>query len=352
MYVPVVDKNQIPLMPTTPARARRWIQSGKATGFWKRGIFCVRLNQEPSKRNYQPVACGVDPGSKREGFTVKSKNHQYLNIQATAVDWVGIHIKTRREMRRARRSRNTPYRQARPNRLINKFKLPPSTKARWQWKLRICSWLSRLFPITTFVVEDIKARTWGGKWGKTFSPLQSGKNWFDSELGKLAEVRTWQGMETKQIRDELGLSKTKNKLAETFEAHCVDSFALAYSVVGGSSIPENKDLLLVVPLRFHRRQLHRLENAPGGIRSPYGGTMSAGFKRGSLVKHPKWGLTYVGGEMLKPTKKDPKRKLISLHSIETGKRLTQSADPKEIKFICFNSWRTANKLASSVSSAT
>ncbi len=42
--VPVVDYNQISLMPTTPARADKWIKSGKATPFWKRGIFCVRLN--------------------------------------------------------------------------------------------------------------------------------------------------------------------------------------------------------------------------------------------------------------------------------------------------------------------
>ena len=65
--VPVVDSNQTPLMPTTPARANRWIKSGKATPFWKKGIFCVRLNIEPSARNYQPVACGIDPGSRMEG---------------------------------------------------------------------------------------------------------------------------------------------------------------------------------------------------------------------------------------------------------------------------------------------
>jgi hypothetical protein len=28
-YVPVVDSQQKPLMPTTPARARRWIRAGK-----------------------------------------------------------------------------------------------------------------------------------------------------------------------------------------------------------------------------------------------------------------------------------------------------------------------------------
>ena len=68
MFVPVVDRQQRPLMPTTPARARRWIKTAKATAFWKGGIFCVRLNIEPAARELQPIAVGIDPGSKKEGI--------------------------------------------------------------------------------------------------------------------------------------------------------------------------------------------------------------------------------------------------------------------------------------------
>ena len=68
MFVPVIGPNQQPLMPTTPARARKWIQSGRATPFWKGGIFCIRLNVEPSTREVQPIAVGIDPGSKREAI--------------------------------------------------------------------------------------------------------------------------------------------------------------------------------------------------------------------------------------------------------------------------------------------
>jgi len=88
MFVPVVDQDNQPLMPTKPSRARWWIKEGKATPFWKRGVFCVRLNKEPSERAMQPIAVGIDPGSKKEGFTVKSEAHTYLNIQADAVTWV------------------------------------------------------------------------------------------------------------------------------------------------------------------------------------------------------------------------------------------------------------------------
>src|ERR1035438_10504246 len=67
-FVPVVDQNQIPLMPTTANRAARWIASRKATPFWNRGIFCVRLNVVSSGRNLQILALGIDPGSKKEGY--------------------------------------------------------------------------------------------------------------------------------------------------------------------------------------------------------------------------------------------------------------------------------------------
>jgi hypothetical protein len=55
-FVPVVDKDNKPLMPTIPARAKRWIESRKATPFWKKGVFCVRLNVEPSARETQKVS--------------------------------------------------------------------------------------------------------------------------------------------------------------------------------------------------------------------------------------------------------------------------------------------------------
>ena len=108
LFVPVVDNNQKPLMPTTANRAARWIKSGKGTPFWKRGVFCVRLNIEPSARTTQVIAAGIDSGSKKEAFTAKSDSHTYINIQLDAVTWVKDAVETRRNLRRSRRNRNTP----------------------------------------------------------------------------------------------------------------------------------------------------------------------------------------------------------------------------------------------------
>ena len=326
--VPVQDASGKPLMPCHPARARELVRKGRAVRRFDHGIFFVRLIDREGG-GIQPIAVGIDPGSKKEGFTVKSEKHTYLNIQADAVTWVSKAVETKRNMRRARRSRKTPCRATRKNR--SRGSLPPSTKARWQWKLRLACWLSKLYPITGFVVEDIKARTKGQRrWDQSFSPLEVGKNWFYGELSKIAPVELKQGWETKELRDELGLKKTSRKLAEVFEAHCVDSWVLANWSVGGHAKPDNTRLLCISPIRLCRRQLHMLQPSEGGIRRRQGGTRSLGFKRGSLVLHYTFGLCYVGGTC---------NNRVSLHSSVTGKRLTKTAKVLECTPVSYNSWK-------------
>ena len=327
LYVPVVSSTGKPLMPCHPARARELVRNKKAVRRFSKGLFYIQL-LERKDGAVQPVACGIDPGSKKEGFTVKSAEKTFLNVQADAVTWVKEAVNTRRMMRRGRRNRNTPCRASRMNR--SRSGLAPSTKARWQWKLRLSRWLSKLYPISIFVVENIKARTKGQrKWDVSFSPLQIGKNWFYGELSRLAEVQIKNGWETKEMRDTLGLKKTKNKMSEVFEAHCVDSWVLAASAVGGM-IPDNTQMACVTPIHFHRRQLHVLQPTQGGIRKSHGGTRSLCFKRGSIVKHPKHGVVHVGGTM---------GGRLSLHSRMDGNRLCRNAKPSDCKFLAYASFR-------------
>ena len=325
MLVVVVDKNQNPLMPTKPSRARRWIQSGKATPFWNNGIFCVRLNLDPSDTQLQEVAVGVDPGSKKEGFTVKSEAHTYLNVQADAHNKVGKKVAKRRELRRGRRSRKCPNRKNRTNRLANKDRIPAGTRARWDWKLRILDWLFKLCPVTCVCVEDIKARTIqrAKKWNQSFSPLEVGKQWFYREIQKRWQLLTLQGWETQEIRDRLGLKKSSKKLSETFEAHCVDSWCLAYHRVGGEEIPDNTDIFCISPIPICRRELHRQTPQKGGKRPRYGGTTWNGLVKNTLVKHVKYGPTRISGFG---------KAGISLYSLE-GKRLCQNAKQADCKVL-------------------
>ncbi len=190
-----------------------------------------------------------------------------------------------------------------------------------------------MFPIARYVVEDIKAKTRKGskKWNSSFSPLEVGKQWFYVQVKQLGELHLKQGYETKKLRDELGLKKSSSKLADKFECHNVDSWVLANWCVGGHLKPDNKRILKVVPLRFHRRQLHAFQCSKGGIRRNYGSTRSLGFKRGSLVKNNKYGFCYIGGTM---------KGRISLHSLKTGKRLSQNTKAEDCMFKSYLSTRS------------
>lgn len=330
-FVPVVSKTGKRLMPTTNKKADKLIAKDRAVRRFDRGLFYIQLTDREDGYT-QPIAIGIDPGSKREAITVKSKAHTYLNIQADAVTWVKDSEETSTTMRRGRRGRNTPYRQMRVNRNQGQFRLPPSTRARWGWKLRICNWLSRYYLVDTFIVEDIKAVTKPGKrkWNTSFSPLEVGKHWFYEQLSTLGQVELVQGHQTAETRNGLGLKKSKQKLSDSFEAHCVDSWVLANLWVGGHTEPDNKAMLYMVPLRFHRRQLHRFQPERGGRRKSYGGTISLSFKRGSWVKYPKYGVCYVGGTY---------NRRLSLHSLQDGKRLSQNAKPEDCQLLTLASWR-------------
>ena len=325
MFVPVKTKDGQQLMPMHPARARKLVKRGEATPYWDNGIYCIRLNKEPADRDTQEIAVGVDPGSKKEGFTVKSESHTYLNVQADAHNKVGEKVEKRRELRRGRRARKCPNRKQKKHNLSNRDRIPTGTRARWDWKLRILDWLSKLYPITHVCVEDIKARSIerAKQWNQSFSPLEVGKQWFYTEIEKHYELLTLQGYETKKIRDRLGLKKSGDKLSETFDAHCVDSWCLAYHTIGGSDTPDNTDIFCIAPIPIRRRELHRQNPQKGGKRPRYGGTTWNGFVKNTLVKHIKHGLTRISGFS---------KKGISLYSLE-GKRLCQNAKIQDFRIL-------------------
>ena len=200
----------------------------------------------------------------------------------------------------------------------NKSSLPPSTLARWNAKLRILNQLLKVLPISDVVVEDVQAKSKKNckKWNLCFSPLEAGKNWFYNQIRNLGlKLHLRQGYETKILREKFNLKKSSQKNKQTFESHAVDAWVLAADVVGAIK-PTCLELIYWIPIRLHRRQLHRFEPTTGGLRSSYGGTRSIGLTRGTLVKHIKYGLTYIGGTL---------RNRVSLHSLRTGKRVTQGA---------------------------
>jgi hypothetical protein len=325
-------------MPCKPAKARKLLKRNLAIKKWnKLGIFYIQLEFDPispiASSEDQPLVVGIDPGSKFEGFSVVGNYDTILNIEAEAPNWVKKVVEQRKYARKSRRFRNTRYRSRRVgNRLRGKVRLPPSIKARWDSKLRIIKHLKSILPLTEAVIEDTRAITKKDekKWNDNFSPIEVGKKYLYAGIKKLGiKLTLKKGMETKKHRENIGLKKLKSKSKQAFEVHCVDAWCLA-SLSTGAKRPTTKSLYYIIPLQWHRRQLHRFNPEKGGIRKKYGGTISMGLKRGTLVKDPKYGLCYIGGTS---------KRGLSLHELTTGRRLTQRAKKEELHILTRISYR-------------
>ncbi len=338
MRVPVTDGRGMALMPCTPAKARHLLKEGRAKPKRnKLGLFYIQLTYEQEPDN-QPLVAGIDPGSKFEGYSVVGTKDTVLNLMAEAPDHVKKMVKDRRTLRQARRYRLWRRPKRFDNRLNRKKRLPPSTRSRWEAKARIIKHLLSIMPLTDVVVENVQAVTKKGKgrkWNQAFSPIQVGKNHLYKLLREMGlTVHLCEGWQTEKLREKFGLKKTKSKSKQSFDSHAIDAWVMAASISGAEK-PSCTRIWYIVGAVLHRRQISRQEASKGGIYKPYGGTRSLGdLKRGTLVRHPKYGLCTTSGF-------DRKKKTISLHAYRTNTRLTQRGHVKDCKaltWVAFRSW--------------
>lgn len=314
-------------MPTKPARARKWLEQGKAVKRWSDlGAFSVQLVGEPSGRETQDVVVGIDPGKQFSGIGVQSARFTlFMAHLLLPFETVKKRMEQRRTMRRTRRSRRINrkvkfkirnHRQKRFDNRIGK-KLPPSIRANRQLELRVVRELTQLFPVSRIIYEMVKADvdlTSGRRRARSgigFSPVMVGQRWMLTQLAQIAPVSELLGWQTSQVRRQLGLPKSKNKANQSPDAHAVDGVALACSEfisfeqfhtvkthgrdwVGSVQITESLFKVLRRP-PICRRQLHLLQPAKGGVRRSYGGTVTRhGFRKGDLVRAEMAGRSYVG----------------------------------------------------------
>jgi hypothetical protein len=153
MLVPILNKNGKPLMPTTPRKARLLLKEGKAKCI-KKMPFTIQLLFDSSGYK-QEIILGIDAGSKTIGLSVTSGKKELFSAEVSLRTDIVDLLSTRRQNRRARRSR-LRYRKARfLNRVSSKNKgwLTPSIENKINTHLKIVEKLHEILPITKIIVE-------------------------------------------------------------------------------------------------------------------------------------------------------------------------------------------------------
>ena len=318
-------------MPTTPARARKWIQFGKAVGRRNKvGVFYVQLLHEPSGYKTQEIVIGVDRGKAFTGIAVqtakntiakfhvclpgfyKSKGIKKDRVSVTGKMAKRSELRRSRRARRIDRSKSFKKRNHREKRFNNRRqnKISPSVKANREMELRILLELAVILPIT-----EIRDESCGGntkKNGKGISPVTVGQEWFKDAASTVAPVVEVNSYDTGKYREYLRLTKDrKDKSKQTPETHANDAIAIAASSFihykeyhthntrghkwVGECLVSMAPFIVITRPRLFRRKLHQEEYKKGGILKRQGGTITPfGFRSGDYVKTTKKGKSVYG----------------------------------------------------------
>jgi 5-methylcytosine-specific restriction endonuclease McrA len=160
MVVFCLDKHHNPIMPCSEKKARIFLERNRAA-IHRIVPMVIRLKDiSVDQICLNPLRLKIDPGSKETGLAVLD-GHKLI--------WAGVivhkqgirsSLKSRRALRRNRRSRKTRYRPARfYNRYTPEGWIAPSLNARVDQTMAVVNKLSSWLPITNYSIELTKFDT-------------------------------------------------------------------------------------------------------------------------------------------------------------------------------------------------
>ena len=166
--VPVLDRHGQPLAPARPSRVRRWLESGRATKVWIKGIFAVQLHDlDAATAITGNFAFNMDPGETTGiAITRESPDGQHRTIVGAYEHQhrnrdIHRNLNDRRDYRRNRRCRL----RHRPARFDNRANahiegwLPPSIQSLVDDTDTIVLTMCRLYPVKQIRVEYLRFDT-------------------------------------------------------------------------------------------------------------------------------------------------------------------------------------------------
>ena len=156
LLVYILNKDNKPLMPCSSRKARLLLKEGKAVVV-KRTPFTIKLKYGSS--NYrQPVNLGIDIGSKVVGLSATTEKKELYAAELHLRNDIVNLLSTRKQYRRARRSR-LHYRKARfLNRVKSKQKgwIAPSIENKIDSHIKMIENIHKILPISKIIVETAK----------------------------------------------------------------------------------------------------------------------------------------------------------------------------------------------------
>jgi len=219
----VLNMRGQPLMPTRPRKARILLQENKAKVV-KRTPFTIQLKYATGETK-QDITLGVDSGFENIGLSAITANKEVYSCETKLrTDMVKLNSE-RRQYRRARRGRNTWYRQPRfDNRKKPEGWLAPSIRHKLDSHIKLIEKIKSILPVTKIEIEvaafDIQ---------KIKNPEISGKEYQNG-----VQKDSWNAREYVLYRDNHTCQACKGKSKDPIlEVHHIIS-----RQIGGNS-PDN-----------------------------------------------------------------------------------------------------------------
>ncbi|MCK4626826.1 MAG: HNH endonuclease [Phycisphaerae bacterium] len=152
----VLNTDDRPLMPCTPAKARHLLDDKRAEVLSVKP-FTIRLKFE-CENEVQPISLGIDSGYKTVGFSAVTDRAELMSGELKLRSDVSRKLKDRRMYRQNKRNRLW-YRQPRFNNRTKNRKenwLPPSIQHKVDTHIRLIDRLKSILPISEVTVEVAK----------------------------------------------------------------------------------------------------------------------------------------------------------------------------------------------------
>lgn len=152
MFVYVINCHGTPLMPCSPRKARVLLKTGKVKVI-KMVPFTLQLLYGSSGYT-QEISLGIDAGTKQIGVSATTEHAVLFEAEVQPRTDIAELLATRRQFRRARRSRKTRYRQKRyANRKKPKGWLAPSVERKVASHLRTLQFVHTILPVLRTTIE-------------------------------------------------------------------------------------------------------------------------------------------------------------------------------------------------------